>query len=154
MRGLEIQQFLIDLLSTGNTQWPHIHAVPGGQAFRQSFMHPYNHAAHIGVSTCALQYALEPVHLLSIKLVLACVVQINEVNSTLYPVIVGMRLITRLVSLPLPPQSGSVKGVGKSLFELLPGFGRGKFMIADSQIERHRLKGIELVCDEIRPRVF
>ena len=61
-------------------------------------MHADDHSAHIMIYPSAFQYALQPVHLLRIKLIFAGIVQIDEVNAALYPVIVGVRLVIALFS--------------------------------------------------------
>lgn len=87
-----------------------------------------------------------------VKLVVGGVVQVDEVDATALPVVIGPDLrIAGIVFQALRLQRRGVEPRGEPLHKLCPSFWESGFVVADSEVEGQRTKRLDLVLHEVVP---
>src|SRR5215831_21106007 len=111
-------------------------------------MHSNYNRPYRGICSGSLEFSREPSHLIKAELIGCGVIESNEVNATINPVIVCFHhVIARIVRQPLLPNHRRVKPVRKLGDGFIMGFRLDQFMIADAKKDRRRSKGIELMLN-------
>src|SRR6202050_549633 len=132
-----------------------IHAVIFGNAFREGFVHSDDDGADLRIRVRGPQCFLKPLQLRGIELIGSGIIEIDEVHSALYPVVVGGQLVgERIVTKTLLAKLGCVQPVGKLNDVLLAGLWRDCFMVADAQKNGELSERSDLTSNEVVPSDF
>ena len=131
------------------------HAVHAAEAAGQRFVHSDDDGADLWRCFIAREHGVEPFHLIGIELIGGGVVERNEIDIALHPVIVGAQLvIPRIVFQALRAERGRLQPIGELQ---QPGFARHRrdgLMVAHEQVDGQVTEGNHLARDEIGPCVL
>src|SRR6266852_6780586 len=131
-----------------------IHAVAGRKAVREGFVHADDDGFDGCVGHCVMQDLAEPGHLRRVKLVPRGVVQIDEINAALNPVVIGLQhVVGAVVAQPLLLDHRGIEPIGELLEEIGAGFRGNEFVVSDAEKNRKVAEGDNLVLNEVGPGV-
>src|SRR6266581_2887788 len=131
-----------------------IHAVAGRKAVGQGFVHADDDGLDGRVGHGVMQNLAEPGHLRRVELVPRGVVQIDEINAALNPVVIRLQhVVGAVVAQPLLLDHGGIEPIGELLEEIGAGFRGNQFVVSDAEKNRKVAEGNHLVLNEVGPGV-
>src|SRR5882672_3153052 len=99
---LKTQKVVINTPSALHANGPITHTMAGRQAVRKRCVHTDHYRTYFRIGGSALEHTFQPTHLVRRELVMGGIVEIDKINSTLYPMEIGFGSAVLLaVGLPL-----------------------------------------------------